>query len=511
MNRGVFGPFLISTFFLAALGACDSDPTIPAGPIAATVHLTTPDTLPIAGNSVPLEVSVLDADGVELENPVISWETSDPNRGTVDEMGVVTIVGTGPVTITARSGEASGAITIRGVRGLSISSVNLSPAAQPIGTTRQLIVEARDSANQVIQEPQVVFISSDPNIVSIDDEGTMRALKLGRASITVRIENQFHFIPMEVITGYDVATEIGTLGGDSSRAFGVNDHGYVVGDAQTATGEWHAFVFREGILTDVGPSGMRSRAIAVNAIGTVVGNAYTTANSIAGVRPFIWRDGVTTFLPIPEGSASGFATDINDSGIAVGYSSSPCNVCVEGRAGSALRWDDGVLTDLGRLGGHQGLAMTIDNQGRIAGGVVPGGGGWIENGAVVQVAPSVVVAASDAGYLVSRSGEDIHLWHDGEDHLIYAGHRVGVTVHGVDDAGQVIATLNTYNLSPPYPHEEIIRLPNDRIFGLNKILAPVTSWQLEAAMAMSEDGVIAGYGRETPESPVHAVVLKPRS
>jgi probable HAF family extracellular repeat protein len=382
---------------------------------------------------------------------------------------------------------------------------------QAIGTTRQLQVEARDSANQVIPDPQVVFTSSDPSIITVDSDGLLRAVALGRAFVNVRIENQEHSVFMQVVTGYDVLTEIGTLGGDSSRAFAVNDQGYVAGDAQTASGEWHAFVYRGGEITDVGPSGVRSRAVAVNASGTVVGNAFPSGDTIHGVRPFEWKNGVITYLPLPDGSESGFVRDINDSGTAVGYSTTPCSVCAAGTVGSALRWDDGVLTDLGRLGGQQGYATAINSEGRIAGGVGPGGGGgWVEDGAVVTVLPTLVEAMSDAGHLISRAREHIHLWHDGEDHLVYVGHRVSFTIHGVDGAGQVIVQVANCGIECTRPEADI-RLPDDRIFGLNDIIAPVTTWRLDAAMGISEDGLIAGYGRETPDGPVHGVVLKPRS
>jgi probable HAF family extracellular repeat protein len=48
------------------------------------------------------------------------------------------------------------------------------------------------------------------------------------------------------------ATEdLGTLGGQSSHAFGINNRGDVVGDAETADGESHAFLFTAGRMIDL--------------------------------------------------------------------------------------------------------------------------------------------------------------------------------------------------------------------------------------------------------------------
>jgi probable HAF family extracellular repeat protein len=47
-------------------------------------------------------------------------------------------------------------------------------------------------------------------------------------------------------------TDLGTLGGSFSRAESINDRGQVVGLAETATGESHAFVWQDGRMVDLG-------------------------------------------------------------------------------------------------------------------------------------------------------------------------------------------------------------------------------------------------------------------
>ena len=71
--------------------------------------------------------------------------------------------------------------------------------------------------------------------------------------------------------------DLGTLGGTSSRAAAVNDHGQVVGVSNTAGGEQHAFSWtKKGGMVDLGTlGGTESRAVDVNNRVQVVGSSRT--------------------------------------------------------------------------------------------------------------------------------------------------------------------------------------------------------------------------------------------
>jgi probable HAF family extracellular repeat protein len=74
-----------------------------------------------------------------------------------------------------------------------------------------------------------------------------------------------------------VVTELGTLGGASSVARGINDDGLVVGGALTSGDErFHAFVYEHGIMRDINdligphPEWELIQALGINAQGDIV-------------------------------------------------------------------------------------------------------------------------------------------------------------------------------------------------------------------------------------------------
>ena len=94
---------------LVAAGACEKVPTETTGPVPATVTVTPSSAvLTSSGGTVQLNARAFDADGIEIPNVQIAWSSADTSVATVDASGVVTGVGTGNVTITARAGETSG-------------------------------------------------------------------------------------------------------------------------------------------------------------------------------------------------------------------------------------------------------------------------------------------------------------------------------------------------------------------------------------------------------------------
>ncbi len=193
--------------------------------------------------------------------------------------------------------------------------------------------------------------------------------------------------------------DLGTLGGPHSNVqwHGLNDHGMVVGIAETRRPdplgqEWSCSVFFPAVtgnicrgfwwdgdkmkpLSTLG--GHNSYAAAVNNHGQIVGWAETDVEDdtcdvpqVLGFRAVLWepkKGRKRQLRPYPGHTASA-ATDINGRGQAVGISGE-CDVAV-GResAQRAVMWEDGKVKDLGNLGGKNWHTPTaISERGDVVG------------------------------------------------------------------------------------------------------------------------------------------------
>jgi probable HAF family extracellular repeat protein len=110
----------------------------------------------------------------------------------------------------------------------------------------------------------------------------------------------------------DTVIDLGSIGnsGGIGVALDVNNAGQVVGQSQTASGEFHAFLWDNGVMTDLGSASGNSSAGAINDMGQVLGGD--------GSGGFIWENGVRTYLDNLIDAGSGWSNvggwDINNKG-----------------------------------------------------------------------------------------------------------------------------------------------------------------------------------------------------
>ena len=163
--------------------------------------------------------------------------------------------------------------------------------------------------------------------------------------------------------------DLGTLGNAPSYAEGINANGLVVGYSATASSGWHAFLWSQaGGMQDLGtlPGGTGSLAWAINDSGQVVGEA-DPANS--SDQAFLWTQaqGMQNLGTLPGDYASQ-AQAINNSGQIVGSSQG------YGKMHAFLWTASGGMQNLGTLGGTITYAQSINSSGEVVGGSVAADG-----------------------------------------------------------------------------------------------------------------------------------------
>jgi len=109
---------------------------------------------------------------------------------------------------------------------------------------------------------------------------------------------------------------------------------------------------------DLGTVGHFSGVSAINDRGQIVG----ATDSSGAARPFLWQDGMMTDLGTLGGDGDSWANDINEHGQIVGTAE------IAGGSRRAFLWQDGIMTDLGTLPGDDwSSASAINDNGVIVG------------------------------------------------------------------------------------------------------------------------------------------------
>jgi len=158
--------------------------------------------------------------------------------------------------------------------------------------------------------------------------------------------------------------QLGTLGGDFSMATGINESGQIVGASTTFDGKRHAFLYSNNLMIDLDTQNTdNSIAAAINDFGQVVGaNGYAYTNEFGtfySSRAFLYDKGLMSNL-IQDTNYS-FAAGINDLGDIV------VDKTLTNGETHAFVYTNGLMTDLGTLGGDFSGASGINNRGEIVG------------------------------------------------------------------------------------------------------------------------------------------------
>jgi probable HAF family extracellular repeat protein len=112
--------------------------------------------------------------------------------------------------------------------------------------------------------------------------------------------------------------DLGTLGGSFGRAYAINDAGQVVGVAARRNGALRAFLWSDGVMSNLGTvdGDGCSSAYAINAKGQTIGASFACDFSV--VHTFLWENGrmidLDRFVPPDSGVSLTDPSSINDRG-----------------------------------------------------------------------------------------------------------------------------------------------------------------------------------------------------
>lgn len=326
-------------------------------------------------------------------------------------------------------------------------------------------------------------------------------------------------------------TDLGTLSGSSgSLATGINDSGQVIGYS-TNDGPFRAFLWENGVMTDLGTlGGTHSQAWGINDLGQVVGFADTNFVMNEYGHPyeqaFLWNksQGMTD-LGGPLGGSIGeqsLAYDINNSGQVVGGW-----LQLSSQLGRyAFLWQNGSITNLGTLGGLESRAFSINNSTQVVGEstfssgdsdthafIWNDGKGMTDLGTLKGGPVSAATAINDLGQVVGYSftsgyqSIEAFLWKDGVG-MISLGTLGGnySDAEDINNLGQIVGFSSKTNSGQD---TYAFLWEGGVMTDLNSLIPDDSGWLLTDALGINNTGQIVGSGYI--DNQLHAFLLTPAS
>ena len=306
--------------------------------------------------------------------------------------------------------------------------------------------------------PGVVTASSGATVSDLGSLGgfTSEAYGINNAGQAVGASTSGLGAPAFLYSGA-AAISLGTFGGAYSIATGINGAGQIAGAAFAATGPRHAFRYASGQMSDLGvlPGDLGSYAVGIDSAGDVVGTSYG-ADGIG--RAFVWSGGKMQPVGTLGGSVSA-AFGINDFGLIVGASTLPDNR----NAHAFVRWN-GAVYDIGTLGGSSSYALALNNHGQIV------GESLIKGDTAVHAFLYLNGTMTDLGALPGLPN---------------------TVATGINNSGDVVGFAYSSN----YLTQHAFLYHNGVIYDLNALVAG-SGWTFKSADAINDSEQIVGGGKD---------------
>jgi probable HAF family extracellular repeat protein len=290
----------------------------------------------------------------------------------------------------------------------------------------------------------------------------------------------------------------------------------------------HAFQWSNGVLKDLGtlPGGVASESSFINDNGSIAGISYGAIDPLTGApenTAVLWKNGAIINLGRLPGGNESAAYAVNNGGMIVGAASNdksdPFSYNFWGTETRAVLWQNGIMQDLGTLGGPDAVAYNVNEQGQISGcsytNSTPnsttgaptlepflweyghmrslGSLGTLTDIGTFGGTNGFPNYMNDAGEVVGQAnypGDVIHrafLWKDGVLHDLGTLDKCS-TAYGINSKGQVVGASGDCG-----PGVHAFLWDNGEMKDLTKLIPPHI--ELVVAMGINDRGEIACVGR----------------
>lgn len=149
------------------------------------IDVVVPDEI-LKGRPTSLKITPTPANTTEFEN--IEYESSNEDIFTVDENGVITGVKEGSATLTIRVGGVTKEIEIT-ITEVHAESIDVYVPSEKLGVGEEMILQPYANPTNCTDELTYTFESSDENIATVDENGTVKGIAPGTVTIKITADN----------------------------------------------------------------------------------------------------------------------------------------------------------------------------------------------------------------------------------------------------------------------------------------------------------------------------------
>lgn len=276
------------------------------------------------------------------------------------------------------------------------------------------------------------------------------------------------------------ADSLGTLGGNSSSAAGINASGQVVGTSNAASSALHGFRTAANLPINPGTDdlgtlgGSSSSAAGINDAGQVVGVSTTASGQNhafitppnSAINPGIDDVGALSFSPYAAQSSS--ANSINSAGHAAGYFAPSPSSCPGCNYLAAYVYQNGPITEIPQfIRAPFGEQLTpINDSGQVA---------------------DTVNCPDPSAQLPC-----IAVWQNG---VVTPLAQCDCETHGLNNALQIVGQGYQIPGVPSGPSGRAFLYANGKVYDLDALLPSGSGWVLTNATAINDSGQIIGTGQ----------------